>query len=438
MRKFDGPFGAVVGLTGVLLAATSLPARAQTFDVLYSFTGFADGGQAQGGVVRDAADNIYGTTSSYGSGGGGTLFRIDPAGKFSVMVSFDSEDGAGPIDPLLLNTAGDLYGTTWYEGAYGYGTVFEVNALGLLKVLHNFTGGTDGANPSAGLISDAAGNLYGTTLYGGDLSCNSGTGCGTVFKLTPSGKETVLYSFTGAADGRFPQAGLVADVAGNLYGTTIYGGDLSCNSGTGCGTVFKVDRAGAETVLYSFTGGTDGQFPYAGLVRDPAGDLFGTTSNGGASAYGTVFEVDKAGTETVLHSFAAGADGATPVAGLVIGGAGNLYGTTEGGGTHNSGTVFEVTASGTETVLHSFNGQSGGANPNAGLLRDSAGNLYGTTLQGGVYLQGTVFKLKPRRRGWRRSGVSYRPAPPVLAHSVEQHSSGQCSAGLAFSPAAFY
>jgi uncharacterized repeat protein (TIGR03803 family) len=396
MRKINGRFGAVVGLMGLLLAVSTLPARAQTFEVLHSFTGFADGGQPQGGVVVDAAGNVYATTSSGGTAGVGTLFRIDATGKFRVILTFDGEDGANPIDTLLSNPAGDLYGTTSYGGAYSYyGTVFEVNALGLLKVLYSFTGGTDGGLPRGGLISDAAGNLYGTTTAGGDLSCEPTSGCGTVFKVNRSGKETVLYSFSGGADGGLPQEGLLADATGNLYGTTLFGGDLSCNSGYGCGTVFKVEKGGTETVLYGFTGGTDGEFPATGLIRGATGELFGTTGNGGADGYGTVFRLDKAGAETVLYSFGGGTDGAYPEPGLVMDGAGNLYGTTGKGGSHSSGTIFEVTASGAETVLHSFNGQSGGAYPSGGLFRDPAGNLYGTTSGGGVYLQGTVFKLKP-------------------------------------------
>jgi uncharacterized repeat protein (TIGR03803 family) len=395
MRKIGGRFCAVAGLMGLLLAATSLPSEAQTFQVLYSFTGFADGGYPAAGVVRDSAGNIYGTTSYGGIDGAGTLFKIDPTGKFAVILTFDTEDGANPYGNLLLDGSGNLYGTTSDAGSDSFGTVFKVNALGFLKVLYNFTGGTDGGSPLAGLISDAAANLYGTTEYGGDLSCNSRNGCGTVFKVTASAKETVLYSFTGGTNGSFPAAGLVADATGNLYGTTTSGGDLSCDPGYGCGTVFKLDRAGTETVLYSFTGGTDGQVPSAGLVRDPAGDLFGTTLYGGAYGYGTVFGVGESGTETVLHSFAGGADGAYPAAGLVMDAAGNLYGTTEQGGTRSSGTVFEVSPSGTETVLHSFNGQSGGTSPQSKLFRDSAGNLYGTTQAGGVYQAGTVFRLKP-------------------------------------------
>lgn len=399
MQKIER-FSAVLGLMG-LLAASSPPAQAQTFEVLYNFTGFADGGYPQGGVVGDSAGNIYGTASSGGSTLNGTLFEVDPTGKFAVVFTFDYEDGQMPYGDLLLNSTGDLYGTTAYGGTAGGGTVFEVNALGLLKVLYNFTGGTDGGSPHSGLIADAVGNLYGTTSGGGDLSCSAGVGCGTVFKVNKIGKEAVLYSFAGGAAGDSPEAGLVADAAGNLYGTTLQGGDLSCGSGRGCGTVFKVNKSGKETVLYSFTGAADGGYPEAGLVADAAGNLYGTTNTGGdlscnsGVGCGTAFKMDKLGTETVLHSFAGGTDGASPIAGLIMDAAGNLVGTTAEGGTYNSGTIFKVSTSGTETVLHSFNGQSGGLYPEGALFRDSAGNIYGTTNGGGVYLQGIVFKLRP-------------------------------------------
>jgi uncharacterized repeat protein (TIGR03803 family) len=264
-------------------------------------------------------------------------------------------------------------------------------------VLYTFTGGTDGAYPYAGLVRDAAGNLYGTTYGGGDKTCfeNESFGCGTVFKLDTTGKETVLHSFTASPDGALPLGGLTRDAAGNLYGTTTYGGNAACYSG--CGTVFELDSTGKETLLYSFAGGTDGSQPYAGLVRDGAGNLYGTTYWGGHFGYGTVFKLDATGEETVLYSFA-GADGANPVAGLIRDMAGNLYGTTSSGGTVGDGTVFELDPSGKETVLHSFAGYpTDGWSPMAPVIRDSAGNLYGTTADYCFdgYGCGKVFKLDP-------------------------------------------
>jgi uncharacterized repeat protein (TIGR03803 family) len=195
----------------------------------------------------------------------------------------------------------------------------------------------DGANPFARLIRGKLGKLYGTTYAGG------ASGWGVVFELDPTGKETVLHSFTGGADGGHPDAGLVGDGAGNFYGTTPYGGDLSgCRNGSGCGVVFELDPTGTETVFYGFTGGANGAIPAAGLVWDAAGNLYGTTSRGGAAGSGVVFKLDPTGKETVLYRFTVGADGAIPTAGLVRDAAGNLYGTTGGGGASNNGVVYKV------------------------------------------------------------------------------------------------
>jgi len=215
-------------------------------------------------------------------------------------------------------------------------------------VLYTFSGGLDGAFPQAGLVRDKAGNLYGTTVQGGS-SANCFLGCGVVFKLDASGNETVLHSFTDSPDGSGPASVLLRDKAGNLYGTTSSGG-----SAFGPGTVFKVEASGGEIVLYSFAGPPDGANPgHTGLVIDKAGNLYGTTGNGGFLENGTVFKVDSSGNETVLHRFTdSGTDGAHPVAGLVMDKAGNLYGTTRDGGSFGAGTVFMVDASGNETVLH--------------------------------------------------------------------------------------
>src|ERR1017187_10338672 len=274
------------------------------------------------------------------------------------------------------------------------------------KVLHNFSGIPDGASPMAGLIWDAAGNLYGTTVWGG-TSPSCGGGCGTVFELTPAAgggwTEKVLWSFGNGTDGVSPVAGMVFDAAGNLYGTTLYGGT------TGFGTVFELtpaaDGTWAEKVLYSFGNGTDGSIPDSGLIFDADGNLYGTTTQGGTfNQTGTVFELTPAaggiGTEKVLHSFGNGTDGTYPEGGLIFDAAGNLYGTTWGGGAQgNGGTVFELTtaAGGTwpERGLHNFGSGADGAHPGAGLVFDAAGNLYGTTRGGGTYGGGTVFELTP-------------------------------------------
>jgi uncharacterized repeat protein (TIGR03803 family) len=216
-----------------------------------------------------------------------------------------------------------------------------------LKTLHTFRGlvGSDGSSPMFPLIRDSAGNVYGTTLYGGNRSCAT-NGCGTVFKVDSHGTETVLYRFTGGTDGEYPKAGVVRDSAGNLYGTTSQGGDLSCANGSGCGTVFKIDSVGNKTVLYTFAGGTDGSSPLGGLLRDAGGTLYGTTQGGGVYSEGTVFKVDAAGRETVLYSFPGGTGGASPNGGLVLDSSRNLYGFTQYGGNstcgRGCGTVFKL------------------------------------------------------------------------------------------------
>jgi uncharacterized repeat protein (TIGR03803 family) len=378
----------------------ALAAQAQTFSLLYTFTGQADGGHPFAGLVEDGAGNLYGTTGEGGSGtfcdsNCGTVFKLDTSDNETVLHSFGeaSTDGEYPkYDSLVLDGVGNLYGTTGYGGIYSSGTIFRLSPTGKETVVP-FNGEANGGFPYGGLIATAAETAYGTTTLRGS-GC-APYGCGTVFEVNSTGNETVLYSFTGTPDGEYPYAGLVRDASGNLYGTTPYGGAF------GAGTVFQVSAAGKETMLYSFcsqSGCTDGQTPYAGLVRDTSGNLYGTTLNGGTSGAGTVFQVSAAGQETVLHSFCSlndCADGQLPYAGLVRDSAGNLYGTTYQGGTDLHGTVFELDPTGKLTVLYSFTGGADGGNPWAGLLRDSDGNLYGTTYYGGADGFGTVFKIAP-------------------------------------------
>jgi uncharacterized repeat protein (TIGR03803 family) len=365
--------------------------------VLYSFASAPDGAHPYAGVVRDPQGNLYGTTIQGGASSYGTVFKLDTKGNETVLYNFPANGGEDALPTgLTRDTQGNLYGTTYGGGAYSHGSVFKLDASGKQTVLYSFTDTAgDGAVPQAGLVLDAQGNLYGTTEQGGDLVNCYEAGCGTVFKLDTTGHETVLYTFTGSAgDGYWPTADLlVRDAQGNLYGTTFEGG------ASGYGTVFKLDPTGNENVLHSFTmTGGDGANPYAGLVRDPQGNLYGTTTWGGAFGYGMVFKLDPTGNETVLHSFTFTAgDGADPYAGLVRDRQGNLYGTTGAGGAFSSGTVFKLDATtGKETVLYSFKGTGGdGAYPSAGLVFDAGGNLYGTTVDGGASGYGTVFKLTP-------------------------------------------
>lgn len=380
--------------TVILISAAAVPSLAQTFAVLYTFTDTTQGWQPDAAPILDAAGNLYGTTQYGGTAGGfGTVFKLDTKGDEQVLYSFSGEpDGEDPVAGLIRDRSGNLYGTTIYGGtAGGYGTAFELTRSGSLILLHSFASSPDGADPYSTFVADPNGNGYGTTRYGG-----SAGGYGTVFKVGAGRAETVLYSFAGTPDGEDPQASLIRDPAGNLYGTTIYGGAAG-----GYGTVFKLDKTGKLTLLHSFAGTPDGENPYAGLVGDSAGNGYGTTKYGGtAGGFGTVFKISTTGKFSLLHSFAGTPDGENPVSGLVVDPAGNVYGTTFYGGTLGYGSVFEIDTTGKLTVLHSFNGSSDGSNPLGGLTRDAAGNLYGATSEGGDLSCGfsgcgTIFKVTP-------------------------------------------
>jgi uncharacterized repeat protein (TIGR03803 family) len=318
-----------------------------------------------------------------------------PAQILTTLHSFDGSDGASPVAGLTQATDGNLYGTTSAGADYlscfgGCGTVFRITPSGTRTILHNFDG-ADGANPGAGLVQATDSNFYGTTATGGaGGDCYSG--CGTVFKIAPSGVLTTLYSFCSqgnCTDGDAPLAGLIQATDGNFYGITTYGG------ANGAGTVFKITPSGTLTTLHSF-GSTDGANPRAGLVQATDGNFYGTTTGGGVSGNcrngcGTVFKMSPQGTLTTLHSFD-GTDGETPFAGFIQATDSNFYGTTTYGGANGAGTVFKITPSGTLTTLHSFDG-SDGANPQGGLIQAADGNFYRTAVGGGARGGGTVFRL---------------------------------------------
>ena len=307
----------------------------------------------------------------------------------------------------MRDAAGNFYGTTDLGGKFGgicgenpaggCGVVFKVDRSGTETPLYTFTGGADGWQPFSGVIRDAAGNLYGTAGKGGVTGGICGIfGCGLVYKIDPNGKETVLYAFTGRGDGFAPTTGLIADTAGNLYGTTWGGGMAvkSCAIDKGCGVIFRLDPSGRETVLYRFTGGLDGSNPDVALIRDAQGNLYGSTFSGGASSLGTIFKLDRTRKLTVLSNFGDGLDGAL---GLTMDSVGNLYGAAAEG---PNGGVFKVDTQGNFSVLHTFLGPDG-SDPSSGLVSDSDGNLYGTTLFGGdsgcFYGSGcgVVYKITP-------------------------------------------
>lgn len=386
-------------------------AQAQTYTVLHTFNRSGDGFAAEAGLLLDSSGNLYGTTAGGGSFGLGTVFALSADREETILHSFWGGDGWQPRGPLIRNREGIAYGTTLEGGTldgggctFGCGSVFELDKAGKETVLYGFPGGADGDQPSGRLVRDDAGDIYGITWFGGGSNCPNETNpCGDVFKLDKDSKETVLHTFTGAPDGDGPSGGLVRDKAGDFYGVTGAGGN-STNCPHGCGIVFKLDAKGNETVLYNFTGET-GYAPNGPLLRDTAGNFYGTTVFGGTSSCdcGVVFKLDSSGHETVLYSFKGGPDGARPAGGLVRDAAGNLYGTTTLGGatgcTGGCGTVFKLDSGGNETVLYTFAGSTDGANPNGGIVMDRAGNLYGTTLDGGdlsCFLGcGVVFKLAP-------------------------------------------
>jgi uncharacterized repeat protein (TIGR03803 family) len=314
---------------------------------------------------------------------------------FSTFYTFAGppNDGAYPASPLIKDSAGNFYGTTYGGGSANAGIVFKVDPSGKSTVLYNFTGGADGSNPGSGLARDSSGNLYGTTVYGGNLSCTGGigVGCGVVFKLDTSNVETVLHSFNWN-DGAFPGGGVILDSSGNLYGTTTNGGAY-CN----CGTVYKLDTSNVETVLWSFTSGADGWVPIGEqLLMDSSSNLYGTAQYGGNAGYGTVFKVDQSGNETTLFSFSGPPDdGCYPVGSVAMDSSGNLYGTTSGTcGGSNFGTVWKLSGS-NEFLMHTFTGGADGGDPIAGVVLDASGNVYGTTAQGGVFNNGAVFQVTP-------------------------------------------
>ncbi len=384
---------------------------AQTFTTLHSFAGSPDGQFPIGGLVADGHGNFYGTTQSGGSANGGTVFKVTSGGTYSVIYNFNGTGGKFPSSALFRAANGLLYGTTYAGGASGLGTVFKLQppACGVCStanpqwketVIHSFSSSPDGRYPVAGLVQDAAGNLYGVTGYGGLYNR------GTVYKLDSEGNESVIYSFAGNPDGAYPLATLIIDSAGNLYGTTTSGGSV------GVGTVFSVSPAGVERTLYSFTGVSDGAGPYfAPLVRDSSGNLYGTTywgGNGGTPG-GVAFKLTASGSQSVLYNFCSQdgcGDGWGPLGGVILGTDGNLYGTTAWGG-WAFGTVFELSSSG-QSILYSFYENhnpfqypNDGGQPSGPLVQDASGSFYGTTRAGGSTAGsnsdgfGTIFRYTP-------------------------------------------
>lgn len=417
-RRFHAKATIALFCGGALsIFAWSGDAEAASVKTLYVFEGGTDGDSPAAGLTADAQGNLYGTTEYGGSqsacsgGGCGTVFKLASDDTESVLYAFTGTNGDGfwPAGGLLRDKAGNLYGTTLYGGIKGHckyscGTVFSLTPDGVETVIHAFNGGKDGWAPAAGLIADSKGNFYGTTQSGGAKDL------GTVFRISRNGTEKVLYAFKGGSDGANPEASLLLDKAGNLYGTTAIGG--TCSNAGGCGTVFRLAPDGTETVLYTFTDGTDGGYPASSLIADKAGNLYGTTEGGGIpgikscdrSTCGVVFSLAPDRTETVLYSFHGGMnDGGEPHAGVVADTAGNLYGTTYRGGGNKCGgqgcgTVYKLAPDGTESVLAALAISDKANAPTAGLIIGANGRLYGTASLGGgpknVDCCGSVFMVK--------------------------------------------
>lgn len=389
-------------LCGAACAGAFANSQAATYKLVYAFQGGTDGAIPVGGLL-DVGGTLYGATVNGGSNNKGTLYSLAPAtGSETVLYTFSSNSRGRYPNDGLIKVGNRLYGTTYKGGSKncegGCGTVFSLNlASGDVKSVYEFQGGTDGTNPVTSLL-DVRGTLYGTTFWGGSTTCDYGQGCGTVFSLTPAtGVERILYAFAGGNDGTEPSASLI-DVGGTLYGTTDYGG--GSNEG---GTVYSVNpTTGAETVIYAFKHPKHGEIPYSGLLN-VHGILYGTASHGGAYGDGTVYAArPRTGTGIVLYSFQGGSDGSTPGSSLVRVG-GLLYGTTQYGGAGNCtdgcGVLFSIDpATGTETAVHSFQGGSDGALP--GHLVNIGGTLYGETASGGGATScqagcGTVYTFTP-------------------------------------------
>ena len=376
----------------LILTLAAQTSQGQTVKVLYAFRGGIDGSYPSGDLAKDVLGNVYGTTEDGGDSscslyGCGTVFEVSADGRERIRHSFEGFDGSVPISGLIRDALGNLYGTTYAGGDFNRGTIFEISVTGTATVLHSFSG-PDWMSPIGGLVHDSLGNLYGTTFAGGN-------GFGTVFRLNADRTFETLYTFNGS-DGSEPEATLTIDSFGNLFGTTTGGGTA------GRGTVFKIDQAGSYTILHNFKG-IDGRSPSGSLIEDAAGNLFGTSREGGdfscdpPKGCGTVFEIRSNGKGKRLHVFTSQGDGSHSLSGLTRDSDGNLYGTTSQGGAFSAGAIFKLDKTGAETILHSFTGGIDGGTPYGNLLLDSAGSLFGTTQRGGddSCNCGTVFEITP-------------------------------------------
>jgi len=393
-------------IIAMLTAASSF---ASTFKVVFSFD-FKNGSAPNGGLISDSEGNFYGTTQFGGpTYNRGVVFKLSIKGEETVLYSFTGKDDGGiPIGRLISDSSGNLYGITSSGGnaTCSCGTVFELEKNGKLKVLHAFKGGTDGSQNQGqaqlGLVL-ANGHLYGSASFGGVAGCDGNLGCGVIFKLTLAGKETILHRFTAKADGGFPQD-LIADQAGNVYGET--GGSYEAGNG---GTIFKITPAGKFSTLYTFPEGAEGTSPRWGLSLTSSGVFYGVTQFGGdttscalgSAGCGIAFSVNAAKKEKVLYTFGIKAANGEEPSGPVLDANGNFFGTTFYGGTDNStcslgcGVFYEISSARKYSVLHRFTGGNDGWDPSGGLAEDSSGNIYGAAMDGGSGSNGVIYKITP-------------------------------------------
>ena len=399
--------GGFVALVALSLCVGSV--KASTTEVIYSFAGEGDGEYIDSDVATDAAGNLYGTSVLVGDFGGGTVWQLSPVGDgwvHTVLYSFTGgADGGEPYKGVTLDAAGNLYGTAVTGGSGscegGCGVAYKLTKSGTTwtqSVIHAFTGGDDGSGPGSRVALDKGGNVYGMTPTGG------ANGLGTIYEIHPKRNGDwalrVIHTFTGGSDGTSGSAGKMLLRGGHIYGAVTAGGT------NGSGNVFELTptRIGewGFKILYSFQGAPDGIFPYGALLFDAAGNLYGTTYYGGTNGLGAVYKLSPTDSgewnETVLYSFKAGTDGNSSISNLVSDAAGNLYGTTSEGGL-GSGTIFKLTpgqnGTWTESIPHSFQGSPDGAFPYAGMVGGSAGSFYGATVHGGDDGEGSIYKFTP-------------------------------------------
>jgi uncharacterized repeat protein (TIGR03803 family) len=385
--------------------------------VLYAFTDQLDGGTPVPGVILDKDGNVYGASAPAACTYPGNVFELTPSGsgwsELNLYEFTGNGDGGCPQSGLIFDPAGRLYGTTADGGdGQGWGVVYGLEHTGdhwTESVYYQFNGETDGGYPMGGVTLDSKGNLFGTTFMRGDPVAN----VGVVYKLSrqPDGEwiYQVLHTFEGSSqkDGASPKAAPLVDSSGNIYGTAYQGGsNPHCTDGNGCGVIYKLSPAHGGWnyhILYNFGDGVDGAYPWSQLVADSVGNLYGTTEGGGLHGFGTVFELSPTQSgrwkETVLHSFN-GTDGRYPWTGVTFGPDGDLYGVTNQGGSGNQGVVFRLAQTGNgwqATVMYNFTGHNDGGAPQdtGGVAVDAAGNVYGTTYSGGLYGAGVVFEVSP-------------------------------------------